>query len=65
MSDAPLYVPCPRCKGDRLVWACTNPGNDFAPSSWDSFDCPLCYATGEADRNMATAWVEARAEEDE
>lgn len=56
MQSAPLYVPCPRCKGERLVWACTHSGNEFFPAVWDSFNCPLCHATGEADRVLAEEW---------
>ena len=64
MSDLPLYVPCPRCKGEKLVWACTSPGDGWFPTRWESFDCPLCHATGQADRELAEEWVQARADEE-
>jgi hypothetical protein len=63
MEMLDLYVPCPRCKGERLVWACTDPGNDWFPSRHESFNCPLCWATGEADREEAEAWQAKQTED--
>ncbi len=29
VTDLPLYVQCPRCRGDRRIRVCTRPGNDW------------------------------------
>lgn len=58
MTEAPpLYVPCPRCKGDQLISVCTDPGNDWRPSRWEYVTCPLCHGTKEADRELAEEWL--------
>ena len=57
-----LYVSCPRCRGNKMISVCTRPGNDFHPSRWEYVNCPLCHATGEADRENAAEWVTEQAE---
>lgn len=64
-GDLPLYVPCPRCKGERLVYAYTSPGNEFFPARGEYFTCPLCQGTGEADREEAERYQQDQAEEED
>lgn len=63
-DDPPLYVPCPRCKGERTVFAYTDHGGDYRPSCGEYFTCPLCSGTGEADRASADEWRAERANDD-
>lgn len=45
-----LYPKCPRCDGHKLILAETNYGSEW-------LNCPLCGATGEADRDAALEWI--------
>ena len=62
-DDEPLYVPCPRCKGDHVVFAYTSIGDGYTPSRGEYFTCPLCRGTGEADREEAAEFVADQEEE--
>ena len=61
-ADDPLYVPCPRCRGHRMVFATTYIGDGYTPSRGEYFTCPLCYGTGEADREEAAEWTKEQAD---
>lgn len=63
MPDDPLYVPCPRCKGNRIVFAYTHLRSDYQPSLGEYFTCPLCSGTGEADRASAEEWQADRSQD--
>lgn len=63
MSDEPLYVPCPRCQGDRQVYAYTKPPTDFFRGEGEYFTCPLCAGTAEADRESAAEWMKDHEDE--
>jgi len=63
MSD--FYATCPRCRGDRYIEVCTDPGGNFSPSQWECFDCPLCRGTGECDRDEAEQWKKENEEIEE
>jgi rubredoxin len=63
MSD--LYVKCPRCSGDRLVFAYTDRGSDYRPSQGEYFRCPLCSGTGEAEAELAAEWTADHEEDDQ
>lgn len=56
------YVPCPRCRGRRFVSAITRMGDGWQPTISEDFECPLCHATGEAERELADEWTREQAE---
>lgn len=56
-----LYVLCPRCRGGRFVSAIVRPGDGWRPTVRGEFECPLCHATGEADRGLAQEFLEEQA----
>jgi len=61
-----LYIKCPRCRGNRFVYAITRPGNDYRPSISEEFACPLCSMTGEVHRDDAARYeAEQRETEDQ
>ena len=62
MSD--FYVKCPRCKGDRLVFAYTQQATDYTPSRGEYFTCPLCSGTGEAEATAAAEWTSEEVDDD-
>jgi hypothetical protein len=60
MADSlPLYARCPRCLGGRFVTAFTEPSNGFTPMRSESFTCPVCHGTGEADMEAIIEAAEA------
>ncbi len=63
-GDEP-YVPCPRCKGTRMVYAITRESNGFSPSVGEYFTCPLCHGTAEAARKSAAEYVTEREEQEQ
>lgn len=64
-TDAPLYVPCPRCRGSRQVFAYTRLGNELRHATGEYFTCPLCHGTAEADREAAGRYIADQAEEED
>lgn len=52
-----LYVPCPRCDGDRHVFAYTQPPTEYYRGVGEYFSCPVCGGTGEAEAEKAAEWV--------
>lgn len=58
-----LYVHCPRCEGERQVFAYTHVGNGFTPSRGEYFNCPLCSAMGEAEAERAAGYIAEWADE--
>jgi rubrerythrin len=51
------YPECPRCEGERMVEVIVKLNGSFASPTTESFNCPLCSATGEADAERAEEWL--------
>jgi len=51
------YPECPRCEGSRTVEAITKLNGDYIQPTIESFSCPLCGGTGEADAERAEEWL--------
>ena len=51
------YPKCPRCDGDQTVEAITKMNGSFYAPTVESFSCPLCSGTGEADAERAEEWL--------
>jgi phage FluMu protein Com len=60
-----LYVTCPRCNGNRTVTACTVIGNDFVPSRYEDFPCPLCKEVGSIHHDEAGKYLQDLREAEE
>lgn len=48
----PLYAKCPRCRGSRYVDAVVECSGGWFPTRHESFACPMCHETGEADMDL-------------
>lgn len=57
MNGGALYPHCPRCDGEKQVYAYTEQASDFGPGRGEYFDCPCCHATGEAEQSKAKAFI--------
>jgi rubrerythrin len=51
------YPECPRCEGDRMVEAIVKMNGPYFTPEIESFSCPLCSGTGEADAERAEEWL--------
>ena len=56
-ASGELYPQCPRCEGSRTVSAITQINGDFGHPTIESFDCPVCSGTGEAEAQRAQDWL--------
>lgn len=56
MSSVHGYVICPRCKGDRQIFAYTRLPGIGQPAQGEYFTCPPCSGTGTMDEEDAAQW---------
>ncbi len=57
IKQGDLYVHCPLCDGQGMIFAFSLPPTEHFIGIKEHFDCPVCSATGEADRDKAIAWL--------
>lgn len=64
-KEGVLYIECPRCRGNRYVYAISEERLDDYRRVLEEFPCPLCVTVKDIDIEKAIEWLKDKAEYEE